>query len=218
MNQPSLSKKSLLIDGPSGVLEALLEEAGADAGHFAVICHPHPLHGGTMHNKVVYMLARTFLERGMPALRFNYRGVGASAGTYDDGRGETDDALAVLHWARQRWPKAHWVLAGFSFGALVALRAALVASPRYLVSVAPPAARLTEPLSRPDCPWLIVQGDADEVVDYREVIDWAGRFDPPPTVRVLAGGDHFFHGRLHELRAVVEAHFGADVDQENFKS
>lgn len=213
MNQPSPLKTALFIDGPSGVLEASLEEAGTDAECFAVICHPHPLHGGTMHNKVVYMLARTFLEQGIPSLRFNYRGVGASAGTYDEGRGETDDALAVIQWARQRWPGAGWVLAGFSFGALVALRAALVAPPRYLVSVAPPVTKWTEPLSRPDCPWLVVQGDADEVVDCREVLKWAEAFERPPTVRVLAGGDHFFHGRLHELQTLVETHFSAAIDQ-----
>jgi uncharacterized protein len=197
------------IDGPAGTLEALLEDPGGSGARFAVVCHPHPLHGGTMHNKVVFMLARALQEQGMPTLRFNYRGVGRSAGSYDDGRGETDDALSVIGWGRQRWPAAQLVLAGFSFGALVALRAALVVEPEHLISVAPPVARLGEAVRRPDCHWLLIQGDADELVDCRDVLAWAERFEPPPTVRVFAGGDHFFHGRLHELKAAVAAHFHA---------
>jgi alpha/beta superfamily hydrolase len=202
-------KTALDIDGPAGVLEALLEDPGGDAARFAVICHPHPLHGGTMHNKVVFMLARTLQEQGMPTLRFNYRGVGRSAGSYDEGRGETDDALSVIAWGRQRWPAARLVLAGFSFGALVSLRAALLAGAEHLISVAPPVTRIAEPVRRPDCHWLLIQGDADDLVDCGEVLAWAGRFEPPPTVRVFAGGDHFFHGRLQELKAAVEAHFHA---------
>lgn len=197
------------IDGPAGTLEALLEDPGGDGTRFAVVCHPHPLHGGTMHNKVVFMLARALQEQGMPTLRFNYRGVGRSAGNYDDGRGETEDALSVIAWGRQRWPGARLVLAGFSFGALVSLRAALAAGAEHLISVAPPVTRLEGSVRRPDCRWLLVQGDADELVDCREVCAWAGRFEPPPTLRVFAGGDHFFHGRLHELKAAVEAHFRA---------
>jgi alpha/beta superfamily hydrolase len=195
------------IDGPAGTLEALLEDPGGDGTRFAVVCHPHPLHGGTMHNKVVFMLARALQEQGMPTLRFNYRGVGRSAGSYAAGRGETEDALSVIAWGRQRWPGARLVLAGFSFGALVSLRAALVAGPEDLISVAPPVMLLEGPVRRPDCRWLLVQGDADELVDCREVRAWAERFEPPPTLRVFGGGDHFFHGRLHELKAAVEAHF-----------
>ena len=123
MSVPPPPKTSLVIDGPAGSLEALLEDPGADGRHFAVVCHPHPLHGGTMHNKVVHTLARALQEQGMPTLRFNYRGVGASAGAYDDGRGETEDALAVIAWGRRRWPGAQLVLAGFSFGAFVASHA-----------------------------------------------------------------------------------------------
>ncbi|MFO7278462.1 MAG: alpha/beta hydrolase, partial [Pseudomonadota bacterium] len=113
------------LDGPAGVLEALLEEpADAVPGRFAVVCHPHPLHGGTMNNKVVHTLARTFNELGIRSLRFNFRGVGASEGSYAEGIGETEDALAVIEWGRVRWPGAEPLLAGFSFGGIVALRAA----------------------------------------------------------------------------------------------
>ena len=209
MSFPPPPKTPLDIDGPAGLLEALLEDPGGSGARFAVVCHPHPLHGGTMHNKVVFMLARALQEQGIPTLRFNYRGVGRSAGSYDDGRGETDDALSVIDWGRRRWPGARLVLAGFSFGAAVSLRAALVAGAEHLISVAPPVTRLTGPVSRPDCRWLLLQGDADELVDCREVLAWAARFAPPPTVRVFAGGDHFFHGRLHELKTAVEEHFRA---------
>jgi hypothetical protein len=211
----------LTIGGPAGVLEAILEEphppaaaavsvrVAASAG-FAVICHPHPLHGGTLHNKVVHTLARVFLELGLPTLRFNFRGVGASAGRYDNGRGETDDALAVIAYGRQRWPDAAVSLAGFSFGAIVALRAAERAAPvRQLVSVAPPIARVdVATAARPNCPWLILQGEADEIVDHRQVAAFAARFSPPPQLQVLAGVDHFFHGRLRELHEAVMAFSG----------
>ncbi|HTW74772.1 MAG TPA: alpha/beta fold hydrolase [Steroidobacteraceae bacterium] len=232
---PAAGPEPLTIDGPSGALEALLEDprtaahavppsaepaAGAEAGteagaaggasapataEFAVVCHPHPLHGGTLQNKVVYTLARVFVELGLPTLRFNYRGVGASAGRYDQGVGETDDTLAVIAYARRRWPGAVVSLAGFSFGAMVALRAAPRAAPvRRLVCVAPAVGRISGPAPvRPECPWLIVQGDADEIVDPRQVAAFAAGFSPAPQLRSLAGVDHFFHGRLRELHDAV---------------
>ncbi len=200
-----LPPEPAVIDGPAGRLEAIIDAARLEPLRgCAVICHPHPQHGGTMQNKVVHTVARAFQEAGYASVRFNYRGVGASEGSYDEGRGETDDALAVVAWARRRWPEAPISLAGFSFGALVALRAAAVAAPRRLISVAPAVTRgdYTQ-VRRPDCPWLIVQGDADQLVDYREVEAFAARFVPPPELRVLPGVEHFFHGRLPELRALL---------------
>ncbi|MFI4869445.1 MAG: alpha/beta hydrolase [Steroidobacterales bacterium] len=199
--------EALLIDGPAGVLEALLEEPqpqgpqrSVPAG-FAVICHPHPLHGGTLHNKVVHTLARACQERDLPTLRFNYRGVGASTGSYDEGRGETEDALAVVAAGRARWPHGALTLAGFSFGAMVSLRAAAATAPARLISVAPAVMSAgSDSIIRPPCPWLIVQGDADEVVDCRAVQAFAARFQPPPQLVVLPGAGHFFHRRLPELR------------------
>lgn len=197
--------QALSIDGPSGVLEALLEDpqAGEPAG-FAVVCHPHPLHGGNMHNKVVHTVARACQERGLATLRFNYRGVGSSAGSYDEGRGETQDALAVIAAGRARWPAAALTLAGFSFGGAVSLRAALLAAPAQLISIAP---AVTGPefatIARPACPWLIVQGEADDIVKYSDVQAFAARFQPPPQLRVLEAAGHFFHGRLPELRAAA---------------
>jgi alpha/beta superfamily hydrolase len=197
--------KPLVIAGPAGDLEALLEiPQGASAREYAVVCHPHPLHGGSLQNKVVHTLARAFHEVGVPTLRFNFRGVGASAGSFDHGRGETEDALAVIEWGAQRWPGAALSLAGFSFGALVALRAAQRVPPIRLICVAPPVARPeATAVASPSCPWLIIQGDADEIVDHRQVAAFAARTSPAPTLRVLAGVDHFFHGRLRELQATV---------------
>ncbi|HJY37507.1 MAG TPA: alpha/beta fold hydrolase, partial [Steroidobacteraceae bacterium] len=155
------------IAGPAGDLEALLEiPAGADGARVAVICHPHPVYGGTMTNKVVHMLAKAFYERGVPALRFNFRGVGASAGRYDEGEGETLDALAAIDWALQRWPGATLWAAGFSFGGAIAVRAAIARDAQRLVTVAPAVHRFAvSGAELPRCPWLLIQGDRDELVD-----------------------------------------------------
>ena len=205
MTPPLARSQALAIPGPAGALEALLEvPEGATDAAYAVVLHPHPLHGGTMQNKVVHTLARAFQQLGLSTLRFNYRGVGASAGSYDHGRGETDDALAVIEWGRERWPGAALSLAGFSFGALVALRAAQRVHPARLICVAPPVERPeASAVAPPSCPWLIIQGDADEIVDHRQVAAFAARSSPAPTLRILAGVDHFYHGRLRELQAAV---------------
>ncbi|HEU4652995.1 MAG TPA: alpha/beta family hydrolase [Steroidobacteraceae bacterium] len=197
--------EQLLIPGPAGQLEAIVEvPADAGAEFVAVVCHPHPLYGGTMTNKVVHMLARAFNELAMPAVRFNFRGIGRSAGTYDEGRGETSDCEAVAHWAAKRWPTARLVLGGFSFGGAVAIRAAAELAPAKLVTVAP-AIRKVEvgPEHIPVCPWLIVQGDSDELVDATDIKQWAHGLPQPPVLKCLAGVDHFFHGKLNELRDTV---------------
>lgn len=197
--------------GPAGEIEALVEtpvdprpgDAVAPA-RFGVVCHPHPLYGGTLDNKVVYTLARAFVELGVPSIRFNFRGVGGSAGRYDEGRGETEDALAVIAYGRERWPGASLWLAGFSFGGAVAVRAAVQAAPERLVAVAPGITRVAmEGVDSPACPWLIVQGDADDVIEPAAVREWASRQSNAPTVHLLPGAGHFFHGRLHELRTTV---------------
>jgi alpha/beta superfamily hydrolase len=133
----------VLIDGPAGRLEARVEDPAPGSGPrvVGVVCHPHPLFGGTLQNKVVHTLARTLQELAAPTVRFNFRGVGASEGVHDDGRGEVDDALAVIAWARARWECEPLWLAGFSFGAAVALHACATARPAALVTVAPPVKR-----------------------------------------------------------------------------
>jgi alpha/beta superfamily hydrolase len=173
----------------------------------AVVCHPHPLHGGALGNKVTYTLASCALKAGLVAARFNFRGVGRSQGTHDHGRGETEDALAVAHWLRAQVPGAALLLAGFSFGAFVSLKAAARAAPRLQVSIAPPFKYFeAEPLPpRPDAPWLVVHGRDDEVVDYEATRAILGRYAPPPELASLDGVGHYFHGRLGDLEAVVSA-------------
>jgi alpha/beta superfamily hydrolase len=137
-------------------------------------------------------------------VRFNFRGIGNSAGTYDEGRGETADCESVARWAMQRWSGAELVLGGFSFGGAVAIRAATTLHPAKLVTIAP-AIRKVEvgPEHIPSCPWLIVQGDADELVDPNDIKQWALGFSQPPVLKYLSGVDHFFHGKLNELRDTV---------------
>ena len=197
---------------PAGDLETLIETPPAVAGEsqalraFGVVCHPHPLYGGTLDNKVVWALARAFQQCGAATIRFNFRGVGASGGSYDEGRGETDDTLAVIAHGRQRWPQAALWLAGFSFGAVVAIQAASRAQPACLVTVAPGITRIAvDPAAVPACPWLIVQGGADDVVPPDVVIAWARTLTPSPQLTVLPGAGHFFHGRINELRDTVLA-------------
>lgn len=205
----------LSITGPSGHLEGMLETLdGEPPACVGVICHPHPVYGGTMTNKVVHMLAKAFLDLRTAAVRFNYRGVGASEGSYDDGRGETLDTLAVVRWAKERWPQASLWLGGFSFGGAVALRAASQLDPARLVTVAPAIQRVdVSKVAAPRCPWLIVQGDQDELVNAQEVQAWAQALARPPEIRVLGGVDHFFHGRLNDLRDVVVRWAESDVKQ-----
>jgi hypothetical protein len=200
----------LVIPGPLGDLEAVVEtplsEAPAPAAPaaFGVVCHPHPLYGGTLDNKVVYTLARAFEECGAPVVRFNFRGVGSSAGRYDEGRGETEDALAAIAYGRARWPGSALWLAGFSFGAAVAVRAAAHAAPARMVLVAPGVTRVAmQDVPSPQCPWMLIQGDADEIIEPQDVLEWAARQSPAPRLSTFSGAGHFFHGRLHELRQEV---------------
>ena len=197
----------LSIEGPAGALEAIVEDTGMANPSYAIICHPHPLMGGTMDNKVVTTLGRGLRETGIPTLRFNFRGVGASGGTFDEGMGETADADAVAAFGARRWPGRSLVIGGFSFGAYVALRLAQKRTPRHLITVAPAIGLFdVSGFTVPRCPWLIVQGDADDVVDPGAVVDWAETLSPRPRLVVLPGVGHFFHGRLRELQdAVVDA-------------
>lgn len=202
-HRPHLEK--LTLAGPAGALEAMLETPeGADDARVAVVCHPHPVYGGTMTNKVVHIIAKAFNELGVAAIRFNYRGVGASAGAYDDSRGETLDTLAVIQWAQVRFPGARLWLGGFSFGGAIALKAAAQVQPERIVTVAPAIQRVdVSRIALPKCPWLLVQGDQDELVDAEDVKAWVATLDSKPELALLPGVDHFFHGRLNELRDVV---------------
>jgi alpha/beta superfamily hydrolase len=162
-----------------------------------------------MTNKVVTTLARAFARLGADAVRFNFRGVGKSSGAYADGVGEREDAAAVVAWARARWPGRPLYLGGFSFGAAIAAAIAARVAPAGLVTVAPPIDRLPLDFVPPKCPWVLIHGDADDVVPSAPVIDWAAALAAPPQVVVLPGVGHFFHGRLAALTEAVDGAFGA---------
>jgi len=196
-----------LLPGPAGVLEtatALPAPASARRGT-AIVCHPHSQHGGSMHNKGVTIIGRSLRELGLATVTFNFRGVGASAGSYDDGRGEVDDLLAVAAWVRQVRPGDALWLAGFSFGSYVAARAADRLSLQQLISVAPPVNRWDfAALPPPGCPWLVIQGEADDVVEPAAVFAFIEALaDPPALVRMPDTG-HFFHRRLMDLRGAIK--------------
>jgi alpha/beta superfamily hydrolase len=209
-----LRVRSVTLAGPAGALEAIVDVPAAARRAVAVVCHPHPLHDGTMHNKVAHTLAKTFAALGAPAVRFNFRGVGASGGSYGHGDGELEDALAVIDWAIHEWPHAALYLAGFSFGAAVALRAALERETRGLATIALPVARVPAELAAPRCPWLAVHGDRDEVVPLAGVRERLATFTPPPELVVIEGATHFFHGTLTVLANDVERFFAADFAAE----
>jgi uncharacterized protein len=195
-------------NGPAGTLEGLLDNPAGTPQAVAVVCHPHPLFQGSMHNKVAYILARAYNDLGAVSLRFNFRGVGHSEGKYAEGDGETEDALAALDWLSSRRPGLPVWLAGFSFGAYVALRAQSQRPVQRLVTVAPAVERFdTKLIELPRMPWVLVQGDADDVVSPQAVFAWAAGLATPPQTAVLAGAGHFFHGRLNDLRQTVVAAF-----------
>jgi len=157
-----------------------------------------------MHNKVAHTLARSFVRCGLVTMRFNFRGTEGSEGHYDAGTGELDDALAALKWVQQRYPEGPLWLGGFSFGAAIAVRAALAAELSGLISVAPSIYRFSGKLEgQPRCPWLVVQGDEDELVNVDQTIDWFNSLEPGPELLVMSGAEHFFHGRLNDLRTAV---------------
>ncbi len=201
-----LSAENLELDGPAGMLEGLLEcQRDSTPLGSAVVCHPHPVHGGTMHNKVAHTLARAFVHLEFSALRFNFRGTGKSEGEYDEGNGELLDTLAVIQWMRERSPGLPLWLAGFSFGAAIAIRAAIETEPDGLVSIAPAASRFVSDMdAQPNCPWLIVHAEQDELLDINESVEWVDHLEPGPELTVFPDTTHFFHGKLVLLRQAVE--------------
>ena len=198
----------LQVDGPAGEIEVVVDAPQASPRGIALVCHPHPLQGGTLDNKVAHTLAKTFHAMGFAAARFNFRGVGRSAGAFDDGIGETDDALAVLRHVRGRFGEALPVaLAGFSFGAYVQTRVAAKVEPAGLVLVGPAVNRF--PLARVAAGTIVVHGEEDDVVPLADVFAWARPQEL--SVVVFPGCGHFFHGRLLELARIVTALWPRDV-------
>jgi alpha/beta superfamily hydrolase len=205
MRKPPKTEEAL-IDGPVGRLEALLERPDSvETTGVAVVCHPHPVHGGTLRNKVTHTLARGFLACGFATLRFNFRGVGRSEGAFDEGVGELQDAVAASRWIRDRHPDPPLWLAGFSFGATIAVKVAGGLPAAGLISVAPAITRVAgDSGPQPTCPWLVIQGEDDELVDPEETIAWINGLEPGPELSLFPETGHFFHGQLVQLREVVE--------------
>jgi alpha/beta superfamily hydrolase len=195
------------LQGPSGRIEALLQErAGAVPTLIALVCHPHPLYGGTLHNKVTHRVASTLFARGAAVLRFNFRGVGRSEGVHDRGRGERDDALVALDWLRRRHPDARAWVAGFSFGAWVASRVA-AAEPAIerLILIAPGVHTQTfEEMRTCPVPKLVVQGTADEVCKPENLAQVFPTWAEPKRLELVEGASHFFDRKLTELGEALE--------------
>jgi uncharacterized protein len=193
------TQKKFSIPGTAGNLEGIVHLPDVAPRAIAVVAHPLPIMGGTMDNKVVTTLAKAFVELGYATLRFNFRGVGESGGTFDEGKGEVEDVLAVVRYARQEYGNLPLILSGFSFGGYVQACAAQQLHPQQLVLIAPAVGRF----AMPDVPanTLLVHGDMDEVVELHELLQWARPQHLP--VIVLAGAGHFFHGRLTQLKQIV---------------
>lgn len=207
---------AMVLPGAAGTIEAHVEWPDVERRRdvIAVICHPHPLHGGSMGNKVVTSCERALRDLGAVTLRFNFRGVGNTAGTFDDGLGEGDDLAAICAWMRAAHPDAALILAGFSFGAFVSISRAAAIAPALLISIAPPVGRFdVHACPPPTCPWLVLQPDADEVVDANAVYAWVAHQQLPPTLVRFAATSHFFHGKLLELRAAIAAGVAENLPQ-----
>ncbi len=203
------SQRKVIFLGPAGQLEGMLHLPDAAPRAIAVVAHPLPTMGGTMDNKVVTTLTKAFTELGFAALRFNFRGVGESAGEFDSGNGEVEDVLAVVRHAQEEIGHLPLILSGFSFGGYVQARAAqhLHPQPHRLVLVAPAVGRsvpsFENSTSMPHVPHntLLIHGEQDEVVLLSDVMDWARPQNLP--VVVLPGAEHFFHGRLNQIKQLV---------------
>ncbi len=202
--------RSFFLDGPAGRLEALLNAGDAGATHVALVCHPHPLYGGTMHNKVVYHAMKALHRFGLPVLRFNFRGTGLSQGEHDQGRGEVDDVRTALDWLHGEFRRPI-VFAGFSFGAAMGMRAACP-DPRVvaLIALGTPIeaegrAYAYSYLAQCRKPKLFVSGGRDEFGPRADLEQVAALAAEPRKLVFIEGVDHFFAGKLKEMQAAIEA-------------
>lgn len=201
---------TVTLDGPAGAIEAIIEGPEADAPTrpvVMVICHPLSTEGGTMHNKVVTMTARGMHQSGVTTVRFNFRSVGASEGSFDNGNGEADDLRAVVAWVRAQRPGHALWLAGFSFGSYVAYRVASELKAGLLLMIAPPAGGRGyqfAAITPFDGPWVVIQGEADEIVDPEQVYAWVDSLEPSPELVRIPDSSHFFHRKLIDLRGAVK--------------
>ena len=197
------ASRAITFAGPEGQLEGVLHLPDSAPVAIAVVAHPLPTMGGTMDNKIVTTLSKTFAELGFATLRFNFRGVGASAGMFDNGEGEVDDVLSAVQHVQDAFGELPLILAGFSFGGYVQARAAEHLHPHKLVLIAPAVGRFAMPHVAPDT--LVIHGEQDEMIPLAEALDWARPQQLP--VLVLPEAGHFFHGRLHQIRQIVLKEF-----------
>ncbi len=210
VNHLSIARHKFFISGPTGKLETELGKPSSNPRGIGVIAHPHPLHGGTMDNKVVQTVFSTLLELDFITVKFNFRGVGQSEGAFRHGAGETEDVIAVAQAVRDQFSNQFTdlplLLAGFSFGGAVQLLAAKELAPAYLILIAPSVTKLNAPAvpETTQCA-LIIQGDKDDIVLPEEVFAWAEPASQP--VVVIPGAEHFFHGKLMILRRLILKYF-----------
>lgn len=201
-----------LIAGPAGQLEILVtspQKVTYSNRTYAIICHPHPLYGGSMTNKVVHILATTFNQLGVGAVRFNFRGVGQSTGQFAQGEGETEDLYSVADWVKTQLKPTQLWLAGFSFGSYVALKGCEQVKAQRLLLVAPPIERFNLAAWQiGNIPTLIIQGGQDEIVSPLAVSQWVAIQPHRPQLCWLSEADHFFHGHLQELRQTIITTWG----------
>lgn len=203
---PEVFHRTFSLEGPAGALEALLwTSPGDNPKSVALVCHPHPLFGGTMHNKVVYQAAKTLHEAGMPVLRFNFRGAGASQGTHDNGIGEIEDVQVAVYYLAREFPAIPILLAGFSFGAGVGLRVACTDSRvTRLIGLGIPVKRMDLTYLR-ECtkPKLFVSGGNDEFGPREKIEALFATLPEPKRLFIVEGADHFFAGHLAEMTKQV---------------
>ncbi len=209
MPNPVLPNTSgtLFLEGPVGCLEVAVDFPAFNVttqSPVAIICHPLSTEGGSMDNKVVTMTARTLRELGMMTVRFNFRSVGASDGMFDNGHGEREDLRAIAAWVRAQRPDSALWLAGFSFGAYISLLVAEELETQVLISISPPAGRWDLSHVHPPEHWLLIQGDADEVVDPQAVYDWISTLPRQPKLIRMPETSHFFHRKLIHLRDAIQ--------------
>jgi alpha/beta superfamily hydrolase len=217
--------KSLFLDGPAGRLEALLNAGAENATQAAVVCHPHPLFGGTLHNKVVFHTMKALNSFGFPVLRFNFRGTGLSHGEHDEGRGEVEDVHTALNWLDAEF-HLPLIFAGFSFGAAVGLRAACSdARVKALIGVGVPAIPVAAASEAPrtytfdflsDCnrPKLFVSGARDQFGPRAKLEALVASAAEPKKLVVIEGADHFFEGRLREMRETIEGWVRQEIERQ----
>ncbi len=203
----------LLIPGKAGTIEAKLQIPEQETSSkmpkaIAICCHPHPLFGGAMTNKVVHTICKTFTRMGIVALRFNFRGVGKSEGSHDKGIGECEDLLELCQLLKESWPEQELWLAGFSFGSWVSVSCARDAGAKQLLSIAPPVQYFDfNHEQTPDCPWLVLMGEEDEIVDPSSVYQWIESQPNPPALIKIPGTGHFFHGKIARISKILKQYY-----------